>query len=74
MPTTNDYVNIFSQNKKQETTPPEVISNQTENRYHLGHLKDLEMSKYKLESKGRTVVKFNGFIFVNCSLIKSVKI
>jgi hypothetical protein len=32
------------------------------------------MSKYQLESKGRNVVKFNGFIFVNCSLIKRVKI
>jgi len=40
----------------------------------LGHLKDIEMSKYQLESKGCIVVKFNGFIFVNCSLIKSVKI
>ena len=74
MPRTNDYVNIFSQNKKQVTTPPEVISNQTENRLHLVHLTDLEMSKYQLQSKGRIVVKFNGFIFVNCSLIKSVKI
>jgi len=40
----------------------------------LGHLKNLEMSKYQLESKGRIVVKCNGFNFVNCSLIKSLKI
>ena len=31
----------------------------------MGHLKDLEMSKYQLESAGRIVVKFNGSIFVN---------
>jgi hypothetical protein len=41
------------------------------------HLKDLEISKYKRESKGRWPIKMCRFIFVNCYLflnIKSVKI
>ena len=42
------------------------------------HLKDLEISKYKRESKGRRPIKNCRFIFVNCCLfdflnIKSVK-
>ena len=46
---------------------------------HLGHLKDLEISKYKTESKARMPIKFCCLIFVNCGLfsflnIKSVKI
>jgi hypothetical protein len=35
----------------------------------LGHLKDLEISKYKRESKGRMLIKSDRFIFVNCCLI-----
>ena len=33
------------------------------------HLKDLEISKYKRESKGRWPIKICRFIFVNCCLI-----
>ena len=33
------------------------------------HLKDLEISKYKRESKGRWPIKMCRFIFVNCCLI-----
>jgi hypothetical protein len=43
------------------------------------HLKNLEISKYKRESKARMLIKFCCLIFVNCGLfsflnIKSVKI
>jgi hypothetical protein len=43
------------------------------------HLKDLEISKYKRESKARMAIKFCCLIFVNCGLfsflnIKKVKI
>jgi hypothetical protein len=43
------------------------------------HLKDLEISKYKRESKARMPIKFCCLIFVNCGLfsfrnIKKVKI
>jgi hypothetical protein len=46
---------------------------------HLGRLKDLEISKYKRESKARMPIKFCCLIFVNCGLfsflnIKKVKI
>jgi hypothetical protein len=33
------------------------------------HLKDLEISEYKRESKGRWPIKNCRFIFVNCCLI-----
>ena len=36
---------------------------------HLGHLKDLEISKYKRESNGRMSMKSYRFIFVICYII-----
>jgi hypothetical protein len=46
---------MFAIQKKQLTNRPQVIINQTGE--HLGHLKDLEISRYKR------------FIFVNCRFI-----
>ena len=77
--------------QKQLTNQPQVITNQTDHRWTFGtlwktlkylnindsfHLKDLIISKYKRESKGRWPIKICRFIFVNCCLksIKSVKI
>jgi hypothetical protein len=37
------------------------------------HLKDLEISKYKRESKRRWPMKISRFIFVNCCLIRLSK-
>ena len=57
-----------------------AIQKQPTNRpQHLGHLKDLEISKYKRESKARMPIKCCCLIFVNCGLfsflnIKKVKI
>jgi hypothetical protein len=38
------------------------------------HLKDLEISKYKRESKARMPIKFCCLIFVNCGLFSSLNI
>ena len=35
---------------------------------NLGHLKDLDISKYKRESQARMPIKFCCLIFVNCGL------
>jgi hypothetical protein len=36
---------------------------------HLGHLKDIGMSKYTRESNGRVPINNYPFIYVNCYLI-----
>ena len=36
---------------------------------HLGHMKDLEISKYKQESKVCMTIKKIVFMFVNCCLV-----
>ena len=41
---------------------------------HLGHLKDLEISKYKPESKARMPIKFYCLILVNCGLFSFLNI
>ena len=54
-----ELLNILSQYKNQLTNRPHVISNQTNHLgENLGHLKDLEISKYKREWKGCMAIKF----------------
>jgi hypothetical protein len=53
----------------QLTNRPQVITNQSE---HLGQLKDLEISKYKRESKALMPIKFCCLFFVNCGLFSWV--
>ena len=83
---------MYSRKNKQLTNQPQVITNQTDHSLgeHLGHLKylnindsfhlkDLEISKYKRESKTRMPINFCCLISVNCGLfsflnIKKIKI
>jgi hypothetical protein len=61
--------------QKQLMNQPQVITNQTDHiGEHLGHLKDLEISKYKRESKVWMSIKFYYLIFVNCGLFSFLNI
>jgi hypothetical protein len=77
-----ELLNILSQYKNQLTNRPHVISNQTNHLgENLGHLKDLEISKYKREWKGCMAIKFIvlfllivvvfGFLNIKCVTIYS---
>jgi RNase P subunit RPR2 len=56
---------IFAILKKQHIIKrPQVITSQT----NLGHLKDLEISKFKRKSKIRMPINIYRFICVNCCI------
>jgi hypothetical protein len=85
---TDEYVNSFkiysrNTNTTNETTATYQIRQTTGE--HLGHLKyinisdsfhlkDLEISKYKRESKARMPITFCCLIFVNCGLFSFLNI
>ena len=69
----------YSRNTKTTNEPTATSQIRQITDEHLGHLNDLEISKYKQESKARMPIKFWCLIFVNCDLfiflnIKKVKI
>ena len=69
----------YSRNTKTANEPTATYQIRQTTGEHLEHLKDLEISKYKRESKARMRIKFCCLILVDCGLfsflnIKQVKI
>ena len=66
---TDEYINLFKYNLAIQKTTNELTAYNYKSEKHLGHLKDLEITKYKRESKGHVLIQICSLFFVNGCLI-----